>query len=62
MLSAFYNFSLLIMSVIVTPIKSRAALTAMNKKNVVAYAIDNLEKLNINLFDPENGVIARLTR
>lgn len=60
MLSAFYNFSLLIMSVIVTPIKSRAALTAMNKKNVVAYAIDSLEKLNSNLFDPENGVIARL--
>ena len=31
----------------------------MNKK-VVAYAIDSLEKQNSNLFDPENGVIARL--
>ena len=50
-------------SVLSTEIKSRSALEKLTKKDLVNYAIDlgeNFEKLNNRLFDPENGIIAKL--
>ena len=44
-------------------IKSKAALTAMTKTNVIEYAValgKNFESLHEQLFDPEKGVIAKL--